>query len=332
MSSSFRDRLKKSGGKKDLKKQAKDQEDRKDQKGRYPTVFEVEKLPKNMEVYKMKDGDHIWDILPSFAGVDHPTMDEGSPVYVLEFFMHRGIGATKEIVICPYETYGKECPICTFQKSQFFHKKVYGMLRPSRRVAYVIWDHSTRTEEKKGPKVFECAHMYMEKHLNDLSRMPDEGGSVAFWDEGKHGQRIMFTKSGKGRDTDYTGHKFLPRKKAIPDSILDKLIDFSLDQIIKLKMSRKKIKKLFEPTIPAILKYNQSLEDSKGSDSDSGSDSDKGSKRDKGKDKKAKKEKKRLKAKKAAYIEKYGSKKGKKKFEKKYGKKSSSSMGDDVPF
>lgn len=261
MAKSFRDILKKKG-KKSLAKQQKDQLDRKDQKGRYPSIFRKSKFPEWLDMYKIHEDKNLLDILPWQAGPDHPTMDEGELVYVIEFFTHSNVGRSKELICCPYETYGKECPVCTFRKSHFFHKDIYSQLLPNRRVAYLVWGHKDKEEEKKGIQIMECSHFLMESYLSELAKNPEGGGSEAFWDEDE-GKRLYFTKSGKGRDTKYMGLKFVERPAPIPDKVLNKLIGFSLDSVMRLKTKSSKIEKLLEPTIPDILALNEKLEKKK---------------------------------------------------------------------
>jgi len=64
------------------------------------------------------DGDHLLDIIPYMAGPYDPVTPEGKETYVLEVFVHRGVGITEGSIICLAETYRKPCPICEDRKKK----------------------------------------------------------------------------------------------------------------------------------------------------------------------------------------------------------------------
>ena len=77
-----------------------------------------ENLP-DEKFWKCKEGDHLVDIIPYFAGGNDPDPEvgEGTDTYKLEVFAHGGIGPNEDMVVCLAKTFNKKCPICEHRKS-----------------------------------------------------------------------------------------------------------------------------------------------------------------------------------------------------------------------
>lgn len=218
--------------------------------GRYPTVFDKKKVPDGINFFSCKEGQHIVDILPWECGPDMPVDDTGDPVtqegefdYVLDLFVHQNVGSMKQPYVCPYENFGKECPICEYIKDNRLEKEEWSKVRAKRRSIYLIWDRTDAKEEKKGVQIFDAAHFFMEEKILEVAKLPRGGGYEVFSDPDE-GKSVCWTRKGSGREnTSYLGHRFIDRESPIPDRILDKT--FSLDQVINMHPSYEEIEKAF---------------------------------------------------------------------------------------
>ena len=193
-------------------------------------------LKKDVKVptFMCADGDHTMDIIPYIAGENDPNAAEGQPQYVLDIWIHRGVGALQQSYVCPMKNYKKRCPICEKQlamrRSGEFSDEEIASLSPKRRTMYnvVVWD--SKDEIRKGVQIFEISHFFFEKHLAELSKRPKGGGFVVFSDPDE-GKTIVFKKKSKGKgNMEFLGHRFEEREDQITDEMLDAAL--CLDDLI----------------------------------------------------------------------------------------------------
>ena len=271
---SFRKKMGKQ--KKWLSKRHNQQTKNKDNRGRFPSIIDKSKLPAGVEQWSCAEGDHLIDIIPFEAGPDMP-LDEGmSPVtpeggldYVLDLWVHQNIGTTKQQFVCPYENFGKDCPICEYMGANRLHKDDWGALRPKRRAIYLVWVHDTRDTERKGVQIWNASHHLMEEKLAAIAKNPRGGGARNFADF-DDGENISFTRDGKGIGTKYNGHAFYPRQTKIPDKILDQ--SFSIDQVVKMHSDYDVIKEAFMGLIDKYESRKEVQEDEDAGSTFSGDD------------------------------------------------------------
>lgn len=241
---SFRKMAKKK--KEDLMKRHKESYESKDDKGGVTgSIFIKEKIPEGMSFWNAEMGEHIIDILPFKAGKNHPK--EKELAYVCDLWVHRNIGALRDQFVCPARNFKKACPICEFIAKERLPEKEWNRIRPYRRTVYLVWVHDQKEQEKeKGAQIWEVAHWFFEKPVDEIAKKKRGGGYVVFSDMDT-GKSISFTvaKSGSYEDADgvkrdsieFTGFSFEDREDSIPDEILDNLLcgegdNLSLDQII----------------------------------------------------------------------------------------------------
>jgi len=262
---SFRDRMKKRRGGKSLGRRH-NAGTKKTGGGRFPTIFIKENVPEGIEFWSCKEGEHIADIIPFEAGPDMPFDDKLKPIteegdfdYVLDLFVHTNVGKMKKPYVCPYENFGKECPICEFIKANRLDKEDWKKLVAKHRVVYFLWIHDSREEEKKGIQIFEAAHYFMEEKIEEIAKLPRGGGYEKFSDPDK-GKSLAWTRKGSGMtNTDYLGHRFITRESPIPNKILDQT--FALDSIVNMHPSYKEIEKEFRGTLKKMNLLDSSPED-----------------------------------------------------------------------
>lgn len=271
---SIKSRMKKSRS--SLAKRTKQQIDNKDSSSRsYPTVVDKSKLPEGVEIYRIKEGPHLVDIIPFFVGSDmpldnetlEPVTEEGDSDYVLDIRVHRNVGSMREQYVCPYQNFREPCPICEYTNTHFLDKEIWKELAPKRRVFYLVWDHMTTDGEKKGVQVMELSHFHMEEELCEIALKPKGGGAIVFADVFE-GKQVAWRRKGTGmKNTQYVGHKLVDRDYEIPEGILEQ--GFALDQVVKMHPTYEEIEKAFQGQI-AILEKEGHVQ----SDDDAGSNFD----------------------------------------------------------
>jgi hypothetical protein len=228
-------------------------ESKDDKGGTFGSIFIKSKIPEGIGFWKPGKGDHVIDIIPFLVGPNHPKVIEGrikenSLEHVLDLWVHRRVGAMKEHVVCPAKNFKLPCPICEWMAEQGrIPEAQWRRHKADRRVAYLVWVHDVKgVEEAKGLQIFEVAHWFMEKPIDELAKKKRGGGYLVFsdWgDEKNPGVHVTFTIAAEGSYTDEEGNKqesvqysafqFEPRDKCLPDNILDQ--SFSLDSVVNIK-------------------------------------------------------------------------------------------------
>lgn len=197
------------------------------------------KVDGDVQFFSPTEGKNRINIIPyTIKTKNHPLVKKGEfevgdSDYVMDVFVHRGVGPSEASVLCLKQTYGKPCPIC--EQSALLRKQgkedEASALKPSRRVFYNIQD-------MKNPdtlKVFEASHFLFEKELIDEARDDDEGGFVDFADS-ETGKEIKFRTSKVSRGgfefNEFKSFSFEDRDENIPDELLEKAISF--DEIMNV--------------------------------------------------------------------------------------------------
>jgi len=212
--------------------------------GNYPTIFDKNKIPEGRKFWKPTKGDHIIDIIPFFAGPNHPRVSEGEVSYVLDLYVHNGIGPKREPFVCKAKNFQQTDPICDWIARNRLSTEEWKKFSPKRRTVYLVWVHDDEKEEAKGLQIWEVAHFFFESHVDEIAKSPRGGGAVVFSDVDT-GKSIAFSIKVSGKYTDgngkerdsliYVGHRFVDREEAIPDEILEQ--SFPLDSIVKMNPS-----------------------------------------------------------------------------------------------
>jgi len=245
---SFRQRAKKM--KKDLEKRHEEAIESKDDSGGsdYITIFKKDEVPEGMGFWTPGYGEHLIDIVPFFAGENHPKVGEGRLCYVIDLWVHK----KGDNFVCQTRNFKLRDPICDFIKKTRLPTDEWKKIAPKRRTVYLVWVHDTPEEEEKGLQIWEVAHWFFEKHVDAIAKSPKGGAPIIFSDPDT-GKQIAFeiVKSGTYKDEndvdrdsqDWTGYRFIDRDEKIPDEILDQ--SFSLDDIIDMHPDTDKVYKSF---------------------------------------------------------------------------------------
>ena len=197
------------------------------------------KVDGDVQFFSPSEGRNRINIIPyTIKTKNHPLVKKGEfevgeKDYVMDVFVHRGVGPSEASVLCLKQTYGKPCPIC--EQSALLRKQgkedEASALKPSRRVFYNVQD----LKKPDTLKVFETSHFLFEKELIDEARDDNEGGFVDFADS-ETGKEIKFRTSKVSRGgfefNEFKSFSFEDRDENIPDELLEKAISF--DEIMNV--------------------------------------------------------------------------------------------------
>lgn len=179
------------------------------------------------------EGKHRINIVPYIIkSKNHPLVKKGEAEigemdYVLDFYVHRGVGPAEKSVLCLKNTFGKPCPICEHSASlrKAGKEKEANALKPSHRVVYNIED----LKEPGKIKVFETSHYLFEKELIEEARDDENGGFVDFADP-EEGKEIKFRASKATKNkiefTEFKSFSFEDRDEKLDSDLVESAISF----------------------------------------------------------------------------------------------------------
>lgn len=202
-------------------------------------IMNWKKVEGDVTFFSPIEGRNRINIIPYIIKTkNHPLVKRGEfeigdKDYVMDVFVHRGVGPSEASVLCLKSTYGKPCPIC--EQSAILRKQgkeeEAGALKASRRVFYNIQD----MKEPDKLKVFETSHYLFEKELIDEARDDEEGGFIDFADP-IDGKEIKFRASdvqkGLIKYKEFKSFSFEDRDDPISDELLESAISF--DEIMNI--------------------------------------------------------------------------------------------------
>jgi hypothetical protein len=208
----------------------------KDDSGQFRSIFK-----EMAKVWKCKSGEHLFDVIPYLAGQFDPKFKPGTPKYVLNLFVHYGVGVNEDAYVCPARNYNKPCPICEYRAElmavEDYDEDIVKSLAPKQRSIYNVVVYDNDNESAKWVQIFDVAHWYMERHLAALSKIKARPGEVlsnpyvAFSDPDS-GKLICFERQGEGRNSSFIGHQFRDRGYVIPDEYIEQAL--CLDETINI--------------------------------------------------------------------------------------------------
>lgn len=202
-------------------------------------VMNWKKVDGEVNFFSPQEGRNRINIIPyTIKTKNHPLVKRGEfeigdKDYMMDVWVHRGVGPSEASVVCLKNTYGKPCPIC--EHSAMLRKQgkedEASALKPSRRAFYNVQD----MKDPGKLKIFEASHYLFEKELIDEARDDEEGGFIDFADE-ETGREIKFrcSKTSKGgfEFNEFKSFSFEERDENIPDELLESAISF--DEIMNV--------------------------------------------------------------------------------------------------
>jgi hypothetical protein len=212
-----------------LAKQAKHQADTKDSGGSGAKAINITKEM----AFKPQVGKNKVDIIPFKAGKNNPNTEPGEFAYVLDFWVHKGVGPNNDNILCPAKNFRKPCPICEEierMRQDGSDPDSAKALQAKRRVAYNFVDVGNKSKQVK---VFEASHFLFEKELLDESM--SDGDMVDFFTL-EDGKTVCFRANEKsfktGKYFEYKSFSFEDRKEGYPESFVKKAV--CLDELLNV--------------------------------------------------------------------------------------------------
>ena len=208
-------------------------------------------LPDKAVVFKPKAGSVLIDILPYEVGEGNPNAEPGNLFWTRLYYVHRGIGANQEMVICPLKTAKEPCPICKFRqglmkKASEDHEDTIKDLAPRERQLVNLINLK---EPDKGIQLWDVSTYNFGNVLAGVLRNADEDDD---WDGFYHLEGGLSLKVGLVEES-FSGTKFIsaeniyfkPRREDYDDSVLKKV--FCLDELV-VPLEYEALKKQFLET------------------------------------------------------------------------------------
>uniref|UniRef100_A0A6M3KMS1 Bacteriophage T4 Gp32 single-stranded DNA-binding domain-containing protein n=1 Tax=viral metagenome TaxID=1070528 RepID=A0A6M3KMS1_9ZZZZ len=242
----FRDKMKKA--KVDLKTQH--EKAATEERGSIGSIFLKEKIPSTMGFWRPGIGEHQIDIIPFFAGKQHPSVPEGTLHFMVRLFVYN---TNMGVFVAPWDNWQNPDPIREYiTKKGWMPEDEFKRVAAKDRCAFFVWVHDTIEEEKKGIQIWEESFYNSYKEIKEQAELPLGGGHILFSDP-DIGKRIYWKVAKSGSYTDsrgqkregreYIGFKLIDRPGSIPESILDQT--FPLDEAIRMHVTYEELSVAF---------------------------------------------------------------------------------------
>lgn len=201
-------------------------------------------LPEGVSKFTPEPGGKIkLDIIPYIVSdKNHPDRyeDEGIAVegelwYKRPFQIHRGIGVSKDTVVCP-RSFGKKCPVCDYRDQQLGQGAEWDDvkdLKASDRNLYAVVPVGSKDYDRK-IHIWDMSQHLFQRLLNDELEEDEDYAAFPDLEEGLT-LRIRFDSKTIGDSKPFPEASridFDKRKKPYPEAILDDVPD--LDTILEV--------------------------------------------------------------------------------------------------
>lgn len=192
----------------------------------------------DVKLYKPSEGYNLIDILPYIVSTNHHPQGiaKGDPDYILDVWIHQGVGENDDAFVCLERTFQKSCPICEEREARLkagadWKSDDVQDLLPSRKAIYNVID-----EDKPNIiQIFIASYAFFERDglLDELEDYEKKEEQIIF-SSLSDGRSIKFKatshKFGKRDYFKYRKFTFEERDKPYPESILDKV--YPLDSML----------------------------------------------------------------------------------------------------
>jgi len=195
-------------------------------------------IAENVPLWRPKDGEHIIDIIPYFAGPNDKDRSEGKPTHTFEYLVHKNVGPSNAWFLCLSEMYNKPCPICEHRlklREQGADDETWKSLFPKKMNMYNIICYD-KGEEEKGIQVWDVPWFYSEKNILSISKKRGRGEkrTVNFSHpiNGKSISFIIEPPVSKNDYATYTGFAFEDRDYEIDEETIESTFTLDSDEFI----------------------------------------------------------------------------------------------------
>ena len=180
----------------------------------------------DLPVYRVRDGEnHIRPLPPSDEWQDMPDFPGH---FGMDVYVHNEVGPNRAAVLCLAKMKGKRCPVCEEGAAIKGDEEEQRKYRASKRVVMLILD---RKDKEKGVQIW-AAPYTLDRDFAKVAK-DRQTGEVYAIDDPYEGYDITFDKEGKGRGTKYTGVQLARRPTSVPDSILEKALQYTIPHLLR---------------------------------------------------------------------------------------------------
>ncbi len=203
-----------------------------------PTKTYSYQIPRDVPVYKVRDGRNLIDIIPyRITNKDNPAIRQGfgigDPDYWQHLQRHINIGPNKNEYLCEARMFGKSCAICDAQQTlwDINDKENAKKLYPKEHGVYNVID---LLEPEKGIQVWRVSTFWVEDSLSKLAAMKSKGSEPIIYGDHEIGWSIEFygmeQEKKFNNKTIYKpeNFNFIKREEQYTDEIMEKA--YPLDQ------------------------------------------------------------------------------------------------------
>lgn len=185
--------------------------------------------------------DNMFDIVPFYVGSKYPTypkkfqgknfskLNPGDGAYVLNLFIHKGIGPNNQRIVCPNENYGLPCPVCEERDRRLAATKIreeraaiwkeFGTMH---RCIYNVIIRDQGEQEAKGVQIFDLPFAWSEEALSKLKVDKRTKALIPYAMYDTTGRTICFNAQKSGESNWEVGsHELLERDYEITDEEID---------------------------------------------------------------------------------------------------------------
>lgn len=220
----------------------------KDDSGLYRTIW-IDSLP--FPRLKIKNGQHIIDMLVWECGNQHPKTAPGTIVHFIDLMVHMNIGPNNDQEICMAQ-YDQRCAPCeevSWMRDNEFDDDDIKTILPKRRGLYYVICYD-QGEEQKGPQILDLSHFLFHNNLIAQAKQPaalvHKTGEYTRYAHITDGKRIFFTHEGAKQGTRIKGIKFYDREKPIDQTMYELVAKYPLDQLLRIPVYEDVKKRLLE--------------------------------------------------------------------------------------
>lgn len=113
-------------------------------------------------------------------------------------------------------------------------KLEWNALRAYHQYIYYIWDHTTPQEEQKGLQIWRVPSFFFQEKVDEIATIPQGGGVIPYSSPDMEGKTIAFKIKGSRDQIEYLGHRFIDRKRDLPEYLLEKACKYPLESLLVL--------------------------------------------------------------------------------------------------
>lgn len=190
-------------------------------------------MPEGLSFYDWKVGIHEFDVVPWIVKRGkrepggNPFADTGELYFERTFWQYRSVGPEEKAYVCPSKTFGKPDYIQEYRQKQARDPNAdpdaLKALDPKERQIFLLHN---RLDSKGGLELLEQSYHLFGKLLDSRVKNSREGDGWDFFyypDETGFTLRVTVeeSSSGKYKFNEATAIDFLPRRKGLPDAIVN---------------------------------------------------------------------------------------------------------------